>query len=131
MQKAKIKKSAVKTVSKPAPKAARKVAPKAARKVAPKAARKAAPKAAVKKVMFRFAAPLECRVFVTGTFDGWSADEHALTHNPRSGFFQTTLALAPGRYEYKFVIDGTWVADPACPGWVPNEHGSLNSVIVV
>jgi 1,4-alpha-glucan branching enzyme len=88
-------------------------------------------KPATKKAMFRFAAPLGCRVFVAGTFNGWSTDEHALAHNAKSGFFQTTLALAPGRYEYKFVVDGTWVADPACPDWVPNEHGSLNSVIVV
>ena len=91
----------------------------------------AAAKPAAKKVTFRFAAPVNCRVSVAGTFNGWSAEEHALKRNAKSGFFQAAIPLAPGRYEYKFVIDGTWVADPACPDWVPNEHGSFNSVIVV
>lgn len=115
MQKRKVGKTVVKTAMtvKPATKTA------------------AVKKPATKKVMFRFAAPQGCLVFVAGTFNGWSTEEHALDHNAKTGFFQTTLALAPGRYEYKFVVDGTWVADPACPDWVPNEHGSLNSVILV
>ncbi len=92
---------------------------------------KTAVKAGPRKVTFRFAAPKGCRVSVAGTFNGWNDDEHVLKYSAKSGFFQETIALAPGRYEYKFVVDGTWVADPACPDWVPNEHGSLNSVIVV
>ena len=93
--------------------------------------KKAAVKKAVKKVTFRFAAPKGCQVSVAGTFNGWSTEEHVLKHNARSGFYQDTLTLAPGRYEYKFVVDGTWVADPTCPDWVPNELGSLNSVILI
>ena len=95
------------------------------------AAAKTAAKPATTKVTFRFAAPKGCRVSVAGAFNGWSVEEHVLKHNAKSGFFQNTLALAPGRYEYKFVVDGTWVVDPACPDWVPNEYGSLNSVILV
>ena len=95
------------------------------------AIKKTAVKKAATKVLFQFAAPKGCRVFVAGSFNGWSDDEHELQYQAKRGAFQTTLALAPGRYEYKFVVDGSWVADPACPDWVPNEHGSLNSVIVV
>jgi 1,4-alpha-glucan branching enzyme len=82
-------------------------------------------------VAFRFAAPADSQVFLAGSFNGWSTDEHALTFDARSGFHQTALALPSGRHEYKFVVNGTWVADPSCPDWVPNEHGSLNSVLVV
>ncbi len=82
-------------------------------------------------IVLRFAAPADACVSVAGTFNGWSTDEHMLKFDAKSGLFQTTLALAAGRYEYKFVVDGTWVADPNCPDWVPNEHGSLNSAIVV
>jgi 1,4-alpha-glucan branching enzyme len=83
------------------------------------------------EVIFRCVAPAEARVFVAGTFNGWSTEEHALKFDARNGCFQAKIPLAAGRYEYKFVVDGTWVADPACPDWVPNEHGSLNSVIMV
>jgi hypothetical protein len=41
------------------------------------------------------------------------------------------VKLAPGTYQYKFVIDGTWCADPECADFVQNEHGTLNSVITV
>jgi 1,4-alpha-glucan branching enzyme len=82
-------------------------------------------------IVLRCAAPADACVSVAGTFNGWSTDEHVLKFDAKSGLFQTTIALAAGRYEYKFVVDGTWVADPNCQDWVPNEHGSLNSVIVV
>ena len=45
--------------------------------------------------------------------------------------YETTLHLPPGRYEYKFLINGTWCADPECTEWVRNHVGSLNSVIRV
>jgi 1,4-alpha-glucan branching enzyme len=113
------------------PKVAKKALKPATKKPAARKTARPARRPASKKVLFRFAAPPGCEVFVAGTFNGWSTDEHALAHDARSGFFQSTITLAAGRYEYKFVVDGTWVADPACPDWVPNEHGSLNSVIIV
>jgi len=47
------------------------------------------------------------------------------------GHWETTVALAPGRYQYKLIVDGEWIADPAAEENVSNEHGSLNSVIEV
>ena len=47
------------------------------------------------------------------------------------GVYTATVKLAPGRYEYKFVIDGVWCADPENLDFVQNDHGTLNSVIVV
>jgi hypothetical protein len=48
-----------------------------------------------------------------------------------AGRWETTLALAPGRYEYKFIADGEWIHDPSAQQNVPNIHGSLNSVCEV
>jgi hypothetical protein len=31
----------------------------------------------------------------------------------------------------KLIVDGEWIVDPAAQKNVPNEHGSLNSVIEV
>ncbi len=47
------------------------------------------------------------------------------------GRWETVLALAPGRYEYKFVVDDEWIHDPNARENVPNEEGSLNSVMEV
>ena len=47
------------------------------------------------------------------------------------GRWEATLALRPGRYQYKFFADGRWIHDPAAQENVPNEHGSLNSVVNV
>ena len=48
-----------------------------------------------------------------------------------TGEFTCTLSLPKGRYEYKFVINGTWCADPECKDWVGNDMNTINSVIVV
>ena len=45
--------------------------------------------------------------------------------------WEATLALQPGRYEYKFVADGEWLHDPNAQENLPNPHGSLNSVMEV
>jgi hypothetical protein len=47
------------------------------------------------------------------------------------GRWETTVVLAPGRYQYQFVADGEWIADPAAQKSVPNQHGTLNSVVEV
>jgi len=47
------------------------------------------------------------------------------------GLWETSLALPPGRYEYKFVVDGQWLPDPNAHENVFNAHGTLNSVVEV
>jgi hypothetical protein len=39
--------------------------------------------------------------------------------------------LPPGRYEYKFIVDGEWIPDPSEPHEVVNAFGSTNSVVEV
>lgn len=82
-----------------------------------------------KKVVFQFKGDPDSAVFVAGTFNGWNPKKHRLTFS--DGVYTAALPLLPGRYEYKFVVDGAWCVDPDCPNWVPNEFGSLNSVITV
>ena len=47
------------------------------------------------------------------------------------GIYSATVQLAPGEYQYKFVIDGTWCADPENENSVKNDQGTFNSVVVV
>jgi len=68
---------------------------------------------------------------VAGTFNGWDLKRTPLHKDPNGGW-KTTVWLPPGRYEYKFVIDGAqWFSDPGAKESVPNEFGSTNSVVVV
>ncbi len=41
------------------------------------------------------------------------------------------LLLKPGRYEYRYVVDGRWMEDPMAPAFTANPFGDLNSVMIV
>jgi 1,4-alpha-glucan branching enzyme len=69
-------------------------------------------------------------VHLAGTFNDWDPQANALKKD-RQGRWRCTLELPPGRYEYKFVVDGEWRPDPKATENVPNEFGSENSVVVV
>ena len=104
-------KTAVKTVTAPKTRTAVK-----------KATTKAA-KPVEKSVTFTVHAEPGKTVYLAGTFNNW---------DPKgNGVYSVAIKLAPGTYQYKFVIDGTWCADPENRDFVQNDHGTLNSVITV
>ena len=70
------------------------------------------------------------RVSLSGEFNGWSPDATPMKRYD-DGHWETTVELAPGRYEYKFVRDGEWMPDLLAHENVWNQHGTLNSVIEV
>jgi 1,4-alpha-glucan branching enzyme len=74
--------------------------------------------------------PRARHVWLCGEFNGWSAHSTPM-HRESDGHWTTTVKLKPGRYEYKFVVDGQWVPDPRSRETVVNPHGTLNSVVVV
>jgi hypothetical protein len=47
------------------------------------------------------------------------------------GKWSAELLLAPGRYQYRFVVDGTWQDDPKAARFVANPFGGTNGVIEV
>lgn len=81
-------------------------------------------------VRFVLSRPGSKRVSLCGQFNGWSPDETPMKQ-AESRCWETTLALQPGRYEYKFIADGEWLHDPNARENLPNPHGSLNSVMEV
>jgi 1,4-alpha-glucan branching enzyme len=82
-----------------------------------------------KRVSFAYNAPEAQSVSVTGTFCDWQ--EGYPLKKDRKGLWKTTLSLAPGQYEYRFVVDGQWCDDPQCTERVPNPLGSENCVLHV
>jgi hypothetical protein len=82
-------------------------------------------------------APKAREVFVAGTFNDWNPKSHPLKRTG-DGQWVLTLDLPPGRYEYKFVIDGEWCCEQGCdkpydgcPNCVANQFGTMNRVLVV
>jgi 1,4-alpha-glucan branching enzyme len=71
------------------------------------------------------------KVSVAGSFNNWDVEKNLMKADPGRGLFKTAIALPPGRHEYKFVVNGIWMADPDCREWVMNPSGSQNSVITV
>lgn len=86
---------------------------------------------ASKKIRFVFDAEPGVAVTVAGSFNDWDAVQNPMRDNPKSGKYVATLSLPPGRYEYKFVVNGEWRIDPKCPEWVTNDFGTLNSVMCI
>ena len=71
-------------------------------------------------------------VSVAGDFNGWSQIATPLKRNG-SGLWSTEIAIShAGRFEYKFIVDGQrWIEDPSNGMKAPDNHGGLNSVVVV
>lgn len=70
-------------------------------------------------------------VYLAGEFNKWDPTAKKMAFKAKSGIYTATVKLAPGEYQYKFVVDGTWCADPENADSVKNDQGTFNSVIVV
>jgi len=66
-------------------------------------------------------------VYVTGTFDEWSKSEKLIQ---TGNVFEKRVILPPmaGKIHYKFVVDGSWVADPTAPQEY-DDHGNLDNFL--
>ena len=70
-------------------------------------------------------------VALAGEFNGWNTTADPMTKQA-DGSWAVTKKLEPGRYAYKFVVDGsTWKEDPAAKETTDDGYGGKNSVIVV
>ena len=84
-----------------------------------------------RRICFEVDAELGSQVSVAGSFNSWNPEAHVFRPAAAAGHFKRIVYLEPGDYEYKFVIDGNWSADPNCPSFAANTFGTLNSVLEV
>ena len=68
--------------------------------------------------------------YLVGDFNDWQPTAKKMKQ-VKNGTFQTTIRLAPGEYQYKFIVDGVWFNDPAATEQAVNLYGTLNSIIRV
>ena len=78
------------------------------------------------EVTFRYSGSASS-VYLAGSMNGWSSSATAMTKDA-NGIWSVTLTLDPGVYEYKFIVDGSWITDP-CNGVVGGYDG--NNIVVV
>jgi chromosome partitioning protein len=71
------------------------------------------------------------RVAIAGDFNGWSDTATPMQRNEDLGVWQACVAVPPGRYHYRVVVDGQWMADPFNTNTEVNTAGEPNSVIEV
>ena len=70
-------------------------------------------------------------VFLAGSFNDWNESTTQMNRD-ENGIWTASLDLLPGRYEYKFIIDGQWscspelLPDPSRASCVPNTLGTMN-----
>ncbi len=69
-------------------------------------------------------------VFVAGSFNGWNREATPLQADA-NGVFRAALALKPGSYGYKFLVDGEWTPDQRNPRQEPDGFGGMNSLLTI
>jgi len=88
-----------------------------------------APKLTDDGVVFALEAPQAHRVQLVGDFNRWMLDGNEMTQSGK--VWKQVLRLEPGRYRYRYVVDGRWCSDPLNADVEPSPYGGDDSVCVV
>jgi len=68
-------------------------------------------------------------VSLSGSFDDWMVRRPMIWDNALQAF-SLSMALEPGKYTYKLIIDGDWICNPQ-EQTEKDSNGNVNNVIVV
>jgi hypothetical protein len=82
------------------------------------------------RVRLRLEAGDANQVSVVGTFNAWNPESTPLRRG-EAEWWQVELDLAPGIYEYAYVVDGVWVTPPEADITVDDGFGGKNGLIEV
>ena len=86
--------------------------------------------AANRMTQFAFQSPTARQVSLAGEFNNWDTKAGPMHKGP-DGVWHLSVALKPGRYEYRFLADGVWCDNPAAEQKAANSLGTENCVRVV
>lgn len=82
------------------------------------------------RVTFKLHSPEAQEVLLAGNFNSWNPHSSPLKRFA-NGVWKKMVTLAPGRYEYRYVVDGRWLNDPACTVHTGNPFGSENCILMI
>jgi 1,4-alpha-glucan branching enzyme len=85
---------------------------------------------AMHEVEFTCRAPEAKVVCIAGKFNAWDTSSTPMKKG-KDGTWRIKLKFPPGKYEYKYFVDGAWASDLKCSELVPNPFGTNNCVISV
>ncbi len=83
-----------------------------------------------KTVEVSFYSPQAMNVYVAGEFNGWNTGSLPMKKY-EDGVWRLKIDFLPGRYEYKFFADNTWIESLHGIETIPNPFGTQNFVILV
>ncbi|MCK4993643.1 MAG: AAA family ATPase [Candidatus Omnitrophica bacterium] len=91
------------------------------------------PQASVAKkgAVFTFYAEDAKHVGIAGDFNDWVSSTQEQMENIEKGVWARVLHLDPGKYQYKFVVDGKWIIDPKNPKIERDLSGNVNSLLEI
>ena len=69
------------------------------------------------------------KVTVSGSFNNWSKPGNQLLDKDNTGVYEYSATLEPGSHNYKFIVDGKEILDPANPEKAPTGFDGFNSVV--
>lgn len=82
-----------------------------------------------RKVTLSFESPSAKEVLLMGDFNDWNPTMHPMKKDGK-GIWKKTVMLFPGKYEYRFKVDGEWEND-SNGQLCPNCFGTFNNVVEV
>jgi 1,4-alpha-glucan branching enzyme len=83
-----------------------------------------------RRVQFVLSAQGAQKVYLVGDFNEWNEKTLPMKKDSE-GTWKRTALLAPGQYEYKFLVDGDWKEDPVNPNRRRNRFGTFNCIVEV
>ena len=86
-----------------------------------------APVPTAEGIMFTLEEPNAQRVQIAGDFNSWEPSENEMEFS--NGVWRAIISLTPGRYKYRYVVDGDWMTDPLNPRVERSPYGDYDSVI--
>jgi len=89
------------------------------------------PKQVEDRIVLRYYDPIAQDVQIAGDFSNWEPVEDIMVKQNENKIWKGTVQLEPGKYQYKFIVDGEWKIDPCNPEVTTSDMGVSNSLLIV
>lgn len=84
---------------------------------------------AIKETEFSINAPNAKDIYLVGDFNHWRINDESRLLRFVDGKWEKRVTLTPGKYRYKFVVDGEWMLDSHNNEKEQNPFGTFDSII--
>jgi len=82
-----------------------------------------------REVRFVIDAPDAKDIYLVGDFNEWKLGDGNRLSRGENGKWEKRMGLSPGRYKYKFVVDGAWIVDQSNNVREANGFGTFDSIL--